>query len=229
MWRTQKMDFRARLPSPSLLSLPWDVTAGTGQALARSPGEMGSGVGGQFLMKSIWSEENGSVHLYSRMKQTKKDTWIRSFRMKGRPWFHVTCHVLPKLWSHYFVDIQPDRCRHPTWDGPTHTSPKGPEGKCKGGLGPRVTGSQQSACCLCFPFCFVEEDASWGASLVTQMVKNLPAMQVAQFRSLDQKHTLEKRMTTHCSILAWRIPTTLEPGRLHTVHRVTKSCRQLSD
>ena len=28
---------------------------------------------------------------------------------------------------------------------------------------------------------------------------------------------------THCSILAWRIPRTEEPGQLHTVHRVTKS------
>ena len=114
---------------------------GQGRLWSGPLGKWGVGLGGQFLMKSIWSEENGSVHLYSRMKQTKKDTLIRSFRMKGRPWFHVACHVLPKLWSHYFVDIQPDRCRHPTWDGPTHSSSEGPEGKCKGGLGPRVTGS----------------------------------------------------------------------------------------
>ena len=39
--------------------------------------------------------------------------------------------------------------------------------------------------------------------------------------------SLEKGMATHSSILAWRIPWTEEPGRLHTVHGITKS--QLSD
>ena len=34
-------------------------------------------------------------------------------------------------------------------------------------------------------------------------------------------------MTTHWSILAWRIPWTEEPGGLHTVHRVAKSWTQL--
>ena len=38
------------------------------------------------------------------------------------------------------------------------------------------------------------------------MVKNLPAMQETQIRSLSQEDPLEKGMATHSSILAWRIP-----------------------
>ena len=46
---------------------------------------------------------------------------------------------------------------------------------------------------------------SW-ASLVAQMVKNLPAMWETQVRSLGQEDALEKGKATHSSILAWRIP-----------------------
>ena len=41
--------------------------------------------------------------------------------------------------------------------------------------------------------------------LVTQMVKNLPAMQKTRVLSLGQEEPLEEGMTTHSSILAWRI------------------------
>ena len=44
------------------------------------------------------------------------------------------------------------------------------------------------------------------------MVKNLPAMWETQVRSLGREDPLEKRMATHSSILAWRIPWTEEPG-----------------
>ena len=44
------------------------------------------------------------------------------------------------------------------------------------------------------------------ASLVAQMVKNLPAMQETQVRSLVWEDPLEKGMVNHSSILAWRIP-----------------------
>ena len=54
---------------------------------------------------------------------------------------------------------------------------------------------------------------SW-ASLVVQMVKNLPAMQETRIRSLGQEDPLEKEMATHSSTLAWKIPWTEEPGRL---------------
>ena len=56
--------------------------------------------------------------------------------------------------------------------------------------------------------------SSAGASLAAQLVKNLPAMQETWVRSLGWKDNLEKRMATHSSILAWRIPWTEEPGRL---------------
>ena len=51
-------------------------------------------------------------------------------------------------------------------------------------------------------------------SLVAQMVKCLPAMQETQVQSLGQKDTLEKKIATDSSILAWRIPWTEGPGGL---------------
>ena len=44
------------------------------------------------------------------------------------------------------------------------------------------------------------------ASLVAQMVKNLPAMLETRVQSLGWEDLLEKGMATHSSILAWRIP-----------------------
>ena len=44
------------------------------------------------------------------------------------------------------------------------------------------------------------------ASLMAQMGKNLPAMQEIQIQSLGWEDPLEKGMTTHSSVLAWRIP-----------------------
>ena len=44
------------------------------------------------------------------------------------------------------------------------------------------------------------------------MVKNLPAMHEMQAQSLDWEDALEKKMATHSSILAWRIPWTEERG-----------------
>ena len=49
------------------------------------------------------------------------------------------------------------------------------------------------------------------------MVKNLPAMQETQVQSLGQEDTLEKGMTTHSSILAWRIPWTEELDGLQSM------------
>ena len=46
----------------------------------------------------------------------------------------------------------------------------------------------------------------WEASLVTQLVKNLPAMQETRVLSLDWEDPLEKDMVTRSNILAWRIP-----------------------
>ena len=46
---------------------------------------------------------------------------------------------------------------------------------------------------------------SW-ASLVAQLVKNLPVMRETWVRSLGYEDPLEKGKATHSSILAWRIP-----------------------
>ena len=55
---------------------------------------------------------------------------------------------------------------------------------------------------------------SGGASLVTQMVKNLYAVWETQVQSLGWEDPLEKGMTTHSNVLAWRITWTEEPGEL---------------
>ena len=52
-------------------------------------------------------------------------------------------------------------------------------------------------------------------------------MQETQVQSLGLEEPREKGIETHSSILAWRIPWTEEPGKLHTVHEVTKSLTQL--
>ena len=54
-------------------------------------------------------------------------------------------------------------------------------------------------------------------SLVSQTIKKLPAMWKTQVQSLGQEDPQEKRMATHSSILAWRIPWTEEPGRLQSI------------
>ena len=56
-----------------------------------------------------------------------------------------------------------------------------------------------------------------GASLVTQMVKNLPAMQETRVQSVGREDPLENGMATHSSIPAWRIPWTEESGRLQSM------------
>ena len=52
---------------------------------------------------------------------------------------------------------------------------------------------------------------------MTQMVKNLPAMQETQVQSLGWEDPLEKGMAIHSSILAWRIPWAEEPGGLQSI------------
>ena len=55
------------------------------------------------------------------------------------------------------------------------------------------------------------------ASLVAQLVKNLPAMQETQAGSLGWEDPLEEGTATQSSILAWRIPCTEEPGGLRSI------------
>ena len=57
---------------------------------------------------------------------------------------------------------------------------------------------------------------SW-ASLVAQLVKNPPTMQETLVRFLGQEDPLEKGKATHSSILAWRIPWTIQSMGLQKV------------
>ena len=67
----------------------------------------------------------------------------------------------------------------------------------------------------------------FGASLVAQTVKRLPAMRETRVQFLGREDPLEKEMATHSSILAWKIPWTEEPGRLQSMG--SQSRTQLSD
>ena len=63
---------------------------------------------------------------------------------------------------------------------------------------------------------WVRKLSEW-ASLMAQMVKNLPAVQETQVWSLGWEGPLEKGMATHSSILAWRIPWAVNPGGLQSM------------
>ena len=54
------------------------------------------------------------------------------------------------------------------------------------------------------------------ASLVVQRLKRLPAVWETWVQSLGQEDPLEKKMATHSSILAWRIPWIEEFGGLQS-------------
>ena len=56
------------------------------------------------------------------------------------------------------------------------------------------------------------------------MVNNLPVVQETWVQSLGREDPLEKKMATHSSILAWRIP-----WKEATVNGVAKSRIRLSD
>ena len=73
-------------------------------------------------------------------------------------------------------------------------------------------------CVLNLPLLLSYKDANdWiRASLVAQRLKRLPAMQETWVQSLGQEDPLEKKMATHSSTLAWRIPWTEEPGGLQS-------------
>ena len=52
---------------------------------------------------------------------------------------------------------------------------------------------------------------------MAQIVESPPAMRETQVQSLGREEPLEKRMATHSSILAWKIPWTEEPGGLQSM------------
>ena len=55
------------------------------------------------------------------------------------------------------------------------------------------------------------------ASLVAQMVKNVPTMRETQVRSLGGEDPLEKEVAAHSRTLAWKISWMEEPGRLQSM------------
>ena len=55
------------------------------------------------------------------------------------------------------------------------------------------------------------------ASLVAQLVKDLPAVQETQVQSLGREDPLQRGIATHSSVLAWRIPWTEEPSGLQSM------------
>ena len=86
-------------------------------------------------------------------------------------------------------------------------------------------GEREFGCCLPYnayfwwhsspvPPTIIIPTSHHGASLMAQMVKNVPTMQETWVRFLGQEDPLEKGMAPYSSILAWRIPWTEEPGRL---------------
>ena len=69
---------------------------------------------------------------------------------------------------------------------------------------------------------------SGGPSLVAQMVKNMPAGQEIQVRSLGREDPLKEGMATHSSFLVWRTPCIEEPGRLQSMcHKESDTTEQL--
>ena len=71
--------------------------------------------------------------------------------------------------------------------------------RCMGGSSSRGRGLVSLLVCL---------EYSW-ASLIGQLVKNLPAVQETPVQLLAWEDPLEKGKATHSSILAWRIPWTV--------------------
>ena len=95
----------------------------------------------------------------------------------------------------------------------------GKESACNAGDPDSIPGSGRSAGeGIGYPLQY-----SW-ASLVAQLVKNPPAMRETWVRSLGWVDPLENGTASHSSILAWRIPWTVQ-----SVHGVTKSWTRLSD
>ena len=85
-------------------------------------------------------------------------------------------------------------------------------------LGPRIVGSRTGLTKLTQKW-ILELDYPQSGFPGASVVKNLSAMQEPQetrVRSLGQEDPLEEGMATHCSILAWRIPWTEEPGTVHS-------------
>ena len=70
---------------------------------------------------------------------------------------------------------------------------------------------------LCMKSWIYNHSSDDKASLMGQMVKNLPEMYETRVRSLGLEESLEKEVSTYSSIFAWRIPWTEKPGGLQSM------------
>ena len=81
--------------------------------------------------------------------------------------------------------------------------------------------SSQTKLTLIWSNCLINKFKLWRLHFIisdgSDMVKNLSAMQETWVWSFDWENPLEKRMTTHSSILAWKIPWIEEPGGLQSM------------
>ena len=76
-----------------------------------------------------------------------------------------------------------------------------------------------SPSCLASVGCYLFDTqfVSLWSTLVAQTIKDLPAVQETQVRSLGREDLLEEGMVTHSSILAWGTPWAEEPGGLQSM------------
>ena len=113
----------------------------------------------------------------------------------GRAW-----RSWPSAWAHFWVVLMGWR---PPLRSQTHSI--------------RIIGFSWNRRTLNFVEAFMFKFIKTQASLVVQMVKNLPIMQETWVWSLGWEDPLEKEIGTHSSILAWRIPWTEESGGLQSM------------
>ena len=69
----------------------------------------------------------------------------------------------------------------------------------------------------CSKTSILQHSASLWTSLVAQMAKRPSTMWETWVQALGWEDPLEKEMAIHCSTIAWKIPWTEEPGRLHSI------------
>ena len=124
-----------------------------------------------------------------------------------KPWIRRNFY-LPKGLCLTFLSNLSDVLWNPNWTEINGVSfpdnSVGKESTCNAGHRGLIPGLGRSAGAgIGYPFLY-----SW-ASLVAQLVKNLPAMRETWVRSLGWEDPLEKGKATHSNILAWRIPWTV--------------------
>ena len=139
------------------------------------------------------------VHMYNGILLSHK-----------KEWNNAICSTMDGFREYHTKWTMSDRERQISydityvWNLGFPGSSAGKESACNEGDPGLIPGSERSAAeGTGYPLQY-----SW-ASLVSQLVKNPPAMWETWVRSLSWEDPLEKRMATHSSILAWRIPWTI--------------------